>query len=149
MKFTPKVVRMEHYEDIGGDQTDTYKMWFRSTDAMLSPLEAEVAVIVRKGQRIDGKIFRQSPVEVSKPPTPINGKPEIQNWAFKNRPADLYQSLVSGYIGSLRLEFGQRKGNVVSGSICLCLAKGQTTVFNSTPAKADSFVIGTFQAQIE
>jgi hypothetical protein len=148
-KFTPKVVRMAHYEDLVGDKIDTYKVWFRSADNMQAPLETEVAVIVRKGQRIDGKVFRHGPMAVEKLPTPINGKPEITNWAFKNRPADVSVSLVSGYIGSLRLEFGQRKGDTITGNISLCVAKGRTTTFNSTPTKEDSYLIGTFQAQIE
>jgi hypothetical protein len=53
------------------------------------------------------------------------------------------------YLASLRLEFGQRQGNVVPGKIYLCVPKGQTTMFDSSPSKADSSVIGTFQAQIE
>jgi hypothetical protein len=150
-KFTPKVVKLR---DAGGmtygdDAFDTYRLSFRSEDDFSPPLEAEVTVLFRKGQRIDGKVFRKLPVkDTNKQPSPVNGLPEVQGWSLKDRPARNDLSHVS-YIGSLRLEFGQRKGNTISGKIYLCVAKGQTTMFDKTPSKEDSSAIGTFQATIE
>lgn len=86
--------------------------------------------------------------DTDKQPSPTSGLPEVQGWSFKNRPAQTDLSHVS-FIGSLRLEFGQRQGNSISGKIYLCVAKGQTTMFDKTPSKEDSFAIGTFQARIE
>lgn len=150
-KFTPKAIKLR---DAGGmtygDQAfDTYRLSLRSEDDLSPPLEAEVTVLLRKGQRVDGKVFRQLPVkDIDKQPSPTSGLPEVQGWALKNRPARTDLSHAS-YIGSLRLEFGQRKGNSISGKIYLCVAKGQTTMFDKTPSKEDGFAIGTFQATIE
>ena len=73
---------------------------------------------------------------------------EVQGWSFKNRPAKADSNHV-GHLASLRLEFGQRKGDTISGNIYLCVAKGQTTMFDKTPTKEESYAAGTFQARIE
>jgi hypothetical protein len=150
-RFTPKGVKLR---DAGGmtygeQAYDTFRLSLRSEDELSPPLEAEVTVLVRKGQRLDGKVFRKLPVkDTAKQPSPTSGLPEVQGWSLKNRPGRTDLSHVS-YIGSLRLEFAQRQGNSISGKIYLCVAKGQTTIFDSTPSKEDSFAIGTFQALIE
>ena len=49
----------------------------------------------------------------------------------------------------MRLEFGKRQGNTISGTIYLCVAKGQTSMFEKTPTKEDSYAVGTFQARVD
>lgn len=150
-KFTPKSIKLRSSGGVtsGEDKFDTYYLTLRSEDSLFAPLEAEVAVIVRKGQRVDGKVFRKLPTKDSaKQPSPTEGLPEVQGWSVKNRKAQTDLSHVS-YIGSLRLEFGQRQGKAIGGKIYLCVAKGQTSMFEKTPTKEDSFAVGTFQAAIE
>lgn len=150
-KFTPKSVKLR---DAGGmtygdDSFDSYYLTFRNDDDIFAPLEAEFAVIVRKGQRLDGKVFRKLPTkDTDKQPSPTSGLPEVQGWSVKNRDAKTDQSHVSS-IASLRIEFGQRQGDKIPGKVYLCVPKGQTTMFDKTPSPADSYAIGTFQATIQ
>ena len=106
---------------------------------------------MRKGERIDGRVFRRLPTKdrakqpsASKQLTEL----EVQGWSFKNRPAKTDFNDAE-HIGSLRLEFGQRKGTTISGNIYLCVAKGQTTIFNKTPTKEDAYAVGAFEARID
>ena len=150
-RFAPKSIKLRSAGGItsGDEKFDTYYLTLRNEDDLFAPLEAEVAVIVRAGQRLDGKTFRKLPTkDTAKQPSPTQGLPEVQGWSFKNRKAQTDLSHVS-YIGSLRLEFGQRKGNTIGGKIYLCVAKGQKTIFDKTPSKEDSSAIGTFEATIE
>jgi hypothetical protein len=150
-KFAPKVIKLRNAGGMtyGDDAFDTYRLELKSTDDFSPPLEADFTVLVRKGQRIDGKTFRKLAVkDTDKQPAPTKGLPEVQGWSLKDRPASSDFSHVS-YLASLRLEFGQRKGNTIGGKIYLCVAKGQTTMFDKTPSKEDSSAIGTFEAAIE
>ena len=152
-RFAPKAVKLRSAGAMtsGDEQFDTYHLTFRNDDDIFAPLEAEVAVIVRKGQSLDGKVFRKLPVkEASKQPSPTStgGLPEVQGWSVKNRDAKTDQSHVS-YIASLRLEFGKRQGDSIGGKIYLCVPKGQTTLFDKTPSPAESSAVGTFTAKID
>jgi len=151
VKFAPKSIKLVAAGgmSLGEDKFDTYRLTFRNADDLFAPLEASVTVLVRAGQRIDGKVFRKLPVkETGKQPAPVQGIPEVQGWSMKNRDAKADFSHVS-YLASLRLEFGQRQGNAITGKIHLCVPKGQTTMFDKTPSKEDSYAAGTFQATIE
>jgi hypothetical protein len=151
-KFAPKSIKLRSAGAMtsGDDQYDSYHLTFRNADDIFAPLEAEVAVIVRKGQSLDGKVFRQLPIkEISKQPSPNpGGQPEVQGWSVKNRDAKKDQSHVT-YIASLRLEFGKRQGDSIDGKIYLCVPKGQTTIFDKTPSPAESSAVGTFTAKID
>jgi hypothetical protein len=150
-RFTPKSVKLVSAGgmSIGDDHFDTYRLTFRNEDDLFAPLETDVTVLVRKGQRVDGKVFRKLPTkETSKQPAPASGVPEVQGWSMKDRKGNVDFSHVS-YVASLRLEFGQRQGNAIGGKIHLCVPKGQTTMFDKTPSKEDSSAAGTFQARIE
>jgi len=150
-KFTPKVVKLrgEGLRKYGDDEFDSYRLALRSEDDISPPMESEVVVIVRKGQGIDGRTFRRLPVkETRKQPAPVEGLPEVQGWSFKDRPGGGNFNHVE-HVASMRLAFGKRKGDTIEGSIYLCVPKGQTTMFNKTPTKEDSFAIGAFQARIE
>ena len=150
-KFAPKSVKLVSAGGMstGDEQFDTYRLTLRNEDDLFAPLETDVTVLVRKGQRVDGKVFRKLPTkETGKQPSPTSGVPEVQGWSMKDRKAQADFSHVS-YVASLRLEFGQRQGNAIGGKIYLCVPKGQTTMFDKTPSKEDSSAVGTFQAQIE
>jgi hypothetical protein len=150
-QFAPKSTKLVSAGgmSMGDQQFDTYRLTLRSEDSLFAPLEGQVTVLVRKGQRVDGKVFRKLPTKsTDKQPSPVSGLPEVQGWSLKNGPAKTDFSHVS-YVASLRLEFGQRQGGTIAGKIYLCVPKGQSTMFDSTPSKADSSAIGTFQAQIE
>jgi hypothetical protein len=150
-RFTPKSIKLSRTGTMksGNDQFETYRLTLRSEDAISSPLEAEVAVVVRDGQLVDGKVFRLLPVkETGKQPLAADGLPEVQGWSFRSRPASLTLNHVR-YLGSVRLEFGKRKGATIPGNVYLCAAKGQTSTFNKTPTSEDSYAIGTFEARVE
>jgi hypothetical protein len=150
-KFTPKAVKLrgEGLRKYGDDEFDSYRLSLRSEDDISPPMESEVVVIVRKGQSLEGKVFRRLPVKGAREqPAPVQGLPEVQGWSFKDRPGKGNFNHVE-HVASMRLEFGKRKGDAIEGSIYLCVPKGQTTIFNKTPTKEDSFAVGTFQARIE
>ena len=150
-KFAPKSIKLRSAGGMktGDDEFDTYHLTFRNEDDIFAPLEAEVAILVRKGQSLDGKVFRKLPVkETSKQPSPTSGVPEVQGWSVKNRGAKTDQSHVT-YIASLRLELGKRQGDTIGGKIYLCVPKGQTTLFDKTPSPAESSAVGTFTAKID
>jgi len=150
-KFAPKSVKLVSAGGMGmGEENfDSYRLSLRNEDDLFAPMEATVTVIVRKGQRIDGKTFRKLPTKsTAKQPGPTSGLPEVQGWSMKNKDAKADLSHVS-YLGSLRLEFGQRQGGTIAGKIYLCVPRGQTTMFDKTPSRDDAFAIGSFQAKIE
>jgi hypothetical protein len=153
VKFKPKEIKLfaagsMKTED---EQFDSYRLELQSeADTTVPPLEASVTIIVTKGTRIDGKVFRRLPTkDRDKQPTASKkgSELEVQGWSFKDRKAKADFSAAQ-HIGSLRLEFGQRKGDTIPGSINLCVAKGQTTIFDKTPTKEDSYAVGTFEARL-
>jgi hypothetical protein len=149
-KFAPKSVKLTRAGDMksGDEEFEMFRVTFENEQAFNAPLEAGVTVLVRKGQSLDGKVFRKLPVkDTSKQPAPSPGTPEVQGWSFKNRPAE-FDSNHALHVGSLRLEFGKRQGDTIPGNITLCVPKGQKTMFDKTPSKEDSYAIGTFQARI-
>jgi hypothetical protein len=151
-RFTPKAVRLRLAGGMksGDEQFDTYSLTFSSEENDFSPpLVADLAVLVKKGQRVDGKVYRKLAVkDTDKQPLATEGVPEVQGWSMKNRPTGASFSHVE-YLASMRLEFGKREGNTISGTIYLCVPKGQTSMFEKTPTKEDSYAVGTFQARVE
>ena len=152
-RFTPKSVKLRSagYVKTGGEEFDSYQLSLRSADDLMAPLEASVTIIVPKGVKIDGRVFRLlATKDRSKQPSASKNQSEleVQGWSFKNRPAKA-DSDHTGHLASLRLEFGQRSGDTIPGNIYLCVAKGQTTMFDKTPTKEESSAVGTFQARIE
>lgn len=151
-KFAPKSVRLRRGNDItsGSEAFDGYRLTISSDmDDFSPPLEADIAVLVKKGQRVDGKVFRKLAVkDIDKQPKATEGLPEVQGWSMKNRPEKVSFSHVE-YLASMRLEFGKREGDTITGAIYLCVAKSQTSMFEKNPTKEDSYAVGTFQARIE
>ena len=150
-KFTPKSVKLRRGNDVtsGSEQFDGYRLTISSdVDDFSPPQEAGIAVLVKKGQRLDGKAFRTLAVkDIDKQPKVTEGLPEVQGWSMKNRPTGASFSHAE-YQASMRLEFGKREGKTINGTIYLCVPKGQTSIFEKTPKKEDSYAVGTFQAQV-
>jgi hypothetical protein len=150
-KFTPKIVKLRgsNVSKTADAEYQSFGLGFRNEDSIFSPMASSATILVVKGQRVDGKTFRKLPTkETLKQPGPSSGMPEVQGWSFEDRPEKVRWSHVK-YVGSLRLEFGQRQGDMISGSIYLCVPKGQTSTFDKKPTSEDSYAIGTFTARIE
>ena len=152
-KFVPKavVLRSTGYVKTENEQFDSYRLELLSEDSLSAPLEVGVKVMVPKGAKIEGRTFRLlATKDRSKQPMASKGgsELEVQAWALKNRPAKV-ESDFTGHLASLRLEFGARKGDTIPGNIHLCVAKGQTTMFDKTPTKEESYAAGSFEARIE
>jgi hypothetical protein len=151
--YAPNFVKLVKAGTMKSDDEafDTWRLALRSLDSVMAPLEIDVTVIVPKGQLVDGKVFRRLPDKsISKQPmaSKSSGMPEVQGWSFANRKAGLRGSHVK-YFASLRLEFGQREGKTIGGTINLCVPKGQKSTFDKTPTTADSYAIGTFEAMLK
>jgi len=154
VKFTPKAVTLRRAGGMttGGEQFDAYNLTMLSEpNTLMAPLEADVTVIVLKGQSIEGRVFRRLATK-NRDKQPSASKQqvelEVQGWSFKNRPEKAGSSHAE-YLASLRLEFGKRQGDTISGSIYLCSTKGQTSIFNKKPTREDSYAVGAFQARLE
>ena len=155
VKFTPKSVRLRRGNDVtlgegkSAEAFDGYRLTISSdVDDHSPPLETDIEVVTKKGQRVDGRVYRQLAVKDNdKQPKATQGLPEVQGWGMKNRPANVSFSHVE-YLASMRLEFGKREGNTISGTIYLCVPKGQKSVFEKSPKKEDSYAVGTFKATI-
>ncbi|HXC56840.1 MAG TPA: hypothetical protein VNU97_16190 [Rhizomicrobium sp.] len=101
-------------------------------DGIFNALTARV--IVKQGTRADGRSFRVLPVDsVGAQPAAIAGVPEVQAWEIQLGDTD---ASFTHSTASMRIEFGQRKGNVLPGRIILCVPENNVTI------------AGTFEATI-
>ena len=93
-------------------------------DGIFNALTARA--IVRQGTRADGRTFRVLPVEsVGDQPAAIEGVPEVQSWEIQ--VGDVDDSFTHS-TASMRLEFGQRKDNVLPGRIMLCVPQDNVVI---------------------
>jgi len=152
-KYAPEFVKLIKSGAMKSDDEafDTYRLTLRNVDNLMAPLDMEVTVIVPQGKSIDGKVFRRLPTKsISKQhmASKTSGLPEIQGWSYADRKAGTRGSHVA-YVASLRLEFGERQGETIPGTIFLCVPKGQTSFFDKTPTAEDSYAIGAFEALVQ
>jgi len=95
-------------------------------------------VIVREGTRADGRTFRLLQTDsIGDQPMAIEGTPEVQSWDLQLESANVDTSFTQD-IASMRLEYGQRKGNVLPGKIYFCAPNAKATIagsFNATIGK--------------
>ncbi|HEY1630671.1 MAG TPA: hypothetical protein VGF56_05115 [Rhizomicrobium sp.] len=88
-------------------------------------------VIVKEGTRADGRSFRVVDSEsIGDQPMAIAGTPEVQSWDLQLESAGVDTSFTQE-AASMRLEYGQRKGNVLPGKIVFC-APGQKATIAGT-----------------
>ena len=84
-------------------------------------------IITREGTRADGRTFRLLPTDsIGAQPKAGPGTPEVQSWDLQLEAADVN--------ASMRLEFGQRKGNVLPGKIYFCAPGEKATIAGSFEA---------------
>ena len=131
---------------------EVFRVNLRDVEGLFSPVEVEASVLVKKGEMVDGKTFRQLPVaDMKQQPSPVKAEgswlPEVQSIEVRSDPAGFdYQH---GILASLRLEFGKREGEGLPGRIHLCIAGGQTDdVFQPQPTHT-VIVEGTFVAKLQ
>jgi hypothetical protein len=147
--FVPQSVELQQTGEIRMKGAyDQYRLAFQGIDKPFPPLEASVTVAVPRGQRPDGRVYRMLPTEEGqKQPSVEPGLPEVQGWVISRREPKHRYSHVD-YVGSLRLEYGQRKGNLITGKMYLCVHRGQTSPLG-TPTVIPSYVAGSFTASIK
>jgi hypothetical protein len=131
---------------------EVFRVNLRDVAGLFSPVEIEASVLVKKGETVDGKTFRQLPTDdMKKQPSPLKQEgaalPEVQSLEVRSDPAGFdYQH---GILASMRLEFGKRDGEKLPGRIHLCIAGGQTDdVFQPQPTQT-VIVEGTFVAKLQ
>ena len=149
--YTPDFVKLVRAGTMksGNEAFDSWRLTLRNKDSVFAPLSMDVTVIVPNGQSVDGKVFRRLPTKtISKQPSASSGLPEVQGWSFADRKAATRGSHVK-YVASLRLEFGQREGKTIGGTINLCVPKGQKSTFDKAPTTEDSYAIGAFEAMLK
>ena len=144
----PPITSLRNVGEITGDKAyDQYAVSFQDKD-MSAATEVRFTVLVPKGQRPDGKTFRKLPtLETKSQPAAESGLPEVQSWAVKVEARDLDISHV-GFVGSLRVEFGQRRGDLLPGKVYLCIPGGQTDKLFGTKLAEPVTLSGRFEAKI-
>ncbi len=131
---------------------EVFRVNLRDVEGLFSPVEVEVSVLVKKGETVAGKTFRQLPVKDMKlQPSPMKTEgsflPEVQSVEVRSDPGGF--DYEHGILASLRLEFGKREDDGQHGRIHLCIAGGQTDdVFQPQPTLAVA-VEGTFVAKVQ
>jgi hypothetical protein len=97
--------------------------------------ELEVHIIVREGQVADGKTFRMvESSSIGDQPMAVKGAPEVQGWGLSFEPAKVDTNFTQA-VASMRLEFGQRKGNMLPGKISFCVPDVKATIAGNFNAK--------------
>jgi hypothetical protein len=91
-------------------------------------------VITREGTRADGRTFRLLPVDsIDAQPMAGPGTPEVQSWDLQLESANVDTSFTQE-TASMRLEYGQRKGDVLPGKIYFCAPNQKATIAGSFDA---------------
>jgi hypothetical protein len=94
-------------------------------------------VIVKEGSRADGRTFRVLETRsVGGQPAAIPGVPEVQSWDLQLEAAQVDTNFTQE-VASLRLEYGQRKGNVLPGKIIICVPGQNATIAGTFNAIID------------
>ena len=149
-------LRSQQKMSIGGEEGsepeafEVFAFSFRDAESIFPPHEVAVSVMVREGESLAGKTFRQLPVADQKQqPTPVQASgtwmPEVQSVEVSSGPDDI--DYEHGVLSSLRLDLGERNGDVQPGRIRLCIAAGQTDeTFQPEPTRA-VLVEGAFEAK--
>lgn len=127
----------------------SYRLELRDSASIFAPVEVEFTVLVKDGDRVDGKTFRRVPsAEISDQPSPQDGLPEVQGWSVEHeeRAIEVNHVLV---VASLRLELGKRTGDVLPGKVRLCVPGAQKQRIGSDVVAEPIEVIGTFAATVK
>jgi hypothetical protein len=128
---------------------DTIELKLKSDNDFFSEREMSVAVTVPKGQRVDGRTFLMRPTnEMAKQVVAEPGLPEIQGFVFKDK-ANRWSHVE--YVASVRVEFGKRNEETITGNICVVIPRGQRSSFSPAekPLEKENYAFGTFQATLQ
>ncbi len=83
--------------------------------------ELTVSMLVPLGKAPDGRTFRVLPTdEIGDQPAAVKGVPEVQGWDLQLEAAGVDTSFTQE-IASIRVEWGNRQGNVLPGKIHFCV----------------------------
>jgi hypothetical protein len=141
--FVPERVSVStvNHPGLNGVTYDAYDLHFQMRDKIHGKagedMYFDITTIVPQGQTHDGRTFRMLPTkDVPRQPMAGPGAPEVQGWDIQYDPDKIPASFVSS-LGSLRIEYGTRKGTTLPGRIYFC-----------TPAVKGSFLAGNFEADI-
>jgi hypothetical protein len=126
-----------NHPEMNGVAYDAYDLHFQMRYKQGDNLYVDITTIVPKGQPHDGRTFRMLPTkDTRQQPMAGPGAPEVQGWAVQYDPQKIPASFVSA-IGSLRVEYGTRRGDRLPGRIYFC-----------TTAAQGSYLAGTFEVDM-
>lgn len=133
----------------GYEKFDGWRLEMTGAEEYADTLEAHVYVLVRAGEKLDGRSFRELPdKKTGEQPAVTEGTPEIQGWGVKEEDSGLRINGV-GIVAGLRVEFGQRRGDVLPGRIQLCVPLAQPDKFFGDSVTAPVRLVGRFEAKIQ
>jgi hypothetical protein len=137
--FTPDTATLStiNHPVIGGATYDSYDLYLRGKDQAGEGMLLVINTIVPENALPDSKSFIFLPTnDASKQPTVGPGAAAIQGWTLEDDATGL-NSDASTEIASLRLEYGTRTNDTLTGHIYFC-----------APGVKGSFVAGTFSIDV-
>jgi len=147
-------IRSQQKMSIGDEDSkesfEVFGLSLRDAESIFPPHQLEVSVMVRDGEKLDGRTFRRLPVDdMKQQPTPVKAEgdwmPEIQSLEVTSEPDQI--AYEHGILASVRVDFGKQAGDVLPGRIRACIAPGQTdSTFLPAPTRA-IVVEGAFEAR--
>ena len=120
--LTVAAIRSQQKMSIGEDETkesfEVFGISLRDAESIFPPHEVDVSVMVHEGEKLDGKTFRQLPVDdMKQQPTPVKAEgdwmPEIQSVEVSSEPDGIDYS--HGVLESVRIDFGTRSATSSPG----------------------------------
>lgn len=112
---------------------DSYDLSFQVGDSIFNALN--LRVIVKEGTRADGRTFRMlANDDMGVQPMAIKGTPEVQSWDLQYEAANVDTGFTQE-VASMRLEYGQRKGNLLPGKISFCVPGQKSSIAGTFNAK--------------
>ena len=125
-----------NHPEMNGVRYDAYDLHFQMRYKG-DDLYVDITTIVPAGQPHEGRTFRLLPTkDTRQQPMAGPGAPEVQGWAVQYDPQKIPAGFVSD-IGSLRVEYGTRQGEMLPGRIYFC-----------TKAAKGSVLAGTFEVDM-
>jgi len=102
------------------------------TDGIFNALS--VSMLVPHGKKPDGRVFRVLPVDsIGAQPAAAQGTPEVQGWDLELESAGVDTSFTQD-VASIRVEWGTRKGDTLTGKIHMCVPSAKAEIIGSFSA---------------
>jgi hypothetical protein len=137
-----KSIELEHEKGSMTENGDAYERYnlFIDSGGYSARLKLYISFYPHRGQNLEGAAFRL-------PDTDGRGNFALSYFDFEDTSAKLdFSSTDLKNPPTMRLEFGRRQGNSISGTLFVCAPKGQTD--SGQTIGNDSYAIGTFLAKI-